>query len=293
MATSQLILSQLHQIDPMREDAGHLQLSTPMLPKRCLFLEMLPGDLRNIIYEKVFYEPNGVHIDFNDKSAGRNLQTRFALAVTCKEIRDECSGLLYWLNTFHLHVPLLQNTSRLRSTLPVVLPLRHLDPSTRRFLNTPTGDLISKSIQLRETAQRFVTMAMRLPHIDEKIDQLSRLVKNTVVISQIRHCHVHLGSQTDNAFVARFLSAWNQVAPVLADLRTKTELRVSFGLRVSKRLVVAYEFGLRDLETTMQDMDGCVIPDGDLTLPELSSINSVRSTVCHSIFTLQTTEKTE
>ena len=277
----------------MMEGSGQLQLSIRQLSKRCLFLEMLPGDLRNIIYEKVFYEPNGVHIDFNDKSSGRNLQSRFALAMTCKEIRNECSGLLYWLNTFHLHVPLLQNTSRLRSTLPVVLPLRHRDPSTRRFLNTPSGDLISKSIQLRETAQRFVTMAMRLPHIDEKIAQLSRLVRNANIISQIRRCHVHLGSQTDNAFVARFLSAWSQIAPVLADLRTKTVLRVSFGLRVSRRLVVAYDFGLRDLETTMDEMDGCVVPDGDLTLPELSSINSVRSTVCHSIFTLQKTETTE
>lgn len=58
-------------------------------------------------------------------------------------------------------------------------------------------------------------------------------------------------------------------------LNSATELRICFELRISKRLSVAYNFGVQNADKTLAEMDACVKAD-DFTLPELATLNGIR-----------------
>lgn len=255
--------------------------------RRCHLLE-LPPDIRNIVYSLVFHEPNGVNIDFEQDDALSVLDSFSALTRTCKTTWNECRDLPYWLNSFHFHVPVLQDLSRLRvlDSPPIVLPLSKEYAFLRRRIDIAPQKLTVESPQLRAKAQEFITLAMRLPHIDPVISRLQDLTIRTSLLSKLRLVCVHLGSQTNNTFVARFFTAWTHVLPQLLDIRKHADLRITFDLRVSRRLVVHYAFGMRDLPSTLEQLDQCVQLE-ELTLPEMSTINSVRTRICEDAFSVE------
>lgn len=246
----------------------------------CRFLG-LPAELREIVYDLVFDVQQGVHLNFEHSQDRRIPPSQFALSSTCKQIYHECKDLLYWLNTFHFNVPILEEPEQIavrnyRTSTPIVLPLPQVIQShyRKRHMATAPGNLASPNRHLREKAQHFITLAMRLPHIDQMISRLERTVSQPT-LSRLRRVHVHLGSQMRHPFIERFFGAWNEVAPALMMLNTLTELRISFELRISKRLSVAYEFGVQDADKTLAEMDSCVTAD-DFSLPELATLNGIR-----------------
>lgn len=58
-------------------------------------------------------------------------------------------------------------------------------------------------------------------------------------------------------------------------LSTRTVLRISFELMISKRLSVVYDFGVQNAEKTLEEMDACVEAE-DFTLSELAILNGIR-----------------
>lgn len=115
---------------------------------------------------------------------------------------------------------------------------------------------------------------MRLPHIHDIVSRFERVTAQPM-ISRLRKVHVHLGSQTRHPFIERFFTAWGEVVPALGMLSNLTQLRVSFELRISKRLSVAYEFGVQDADKMLAEMDACVEAD-EFTLSELATLNGIR-----------------
>lgn len=247
-------------------------------------LLQLPGDIRNIIWDFVFHQADDVHVDFSmDQARRTDSASIFALSMTCRELYNETRDLPFWLNTVHFHVPVVQDLSVVRShryqnSAPA------LPPARRRVVEVPyNGNLASKDVALRQKAQEYITLAMRLPQVDHITTRLWEVLSRPAVLRRLRRVHVHLGFQTNNIFVERFYTAWAEVLPYLRLLRDHTELRVSFQLRLSRRLVVHYDFKV-DSEAMLQEMDQCVLVDGELSLPEIASINAVRSRVWHGLF---------
>lgn len=103
------------------------------------------------------------------------------------------------------------------------------------------------------------------------------------VIDRIRNVHIHLGSQVRHPFIERFFTAWGQVAPALSIISARTNVRVSFELRISKRLSVAYGFGIQNADQTLSEMDACVEAE-EFTLSELAILNGVRVRVWGAFF---------
>ncbi|KAK4499165.1 hypothetical protein PRZ48_009677 [Zasmidium cellare] len=221
----------------------------------------LPADVRNIIYDLVFHEPNGISIDFTNSQADKSQHTTFALALTCKEIHNETRNLPYWLNVYHFHVPVLQN---MESLFTAAGPLSAWPvPQTN-----PIGIRRNEGGMVKQKAQDFVSSATRSPHARDVAENLSRAIDQTWVMFKLRKVHVHLGSQINHTFVERFFHAWREVEASLCRLRGRVDLRISFELRISRWLVVEYDFGVGSPEQTLAEMDRCVKVDGALTLPE-------------------------
>ncbi|KAF2217678.1 hypothetical protein CERZMDRAFT_92333 [Cercospora zeae-maydis SCOH1-5] len=245
----------------------------------------LPGDIRNIIWEFVFERADGMHVDFSvDPTSRRGHRSVFALSMTCRYLYNETRDLPFWLNVVHLHAPVLQDLSVLCSHRYQDSPPTPPFPS-RRLVEVPFhGDLASKHVALRQKAQEYVTMAMRIPHVDLVTTRMWMLLSKPDVLRALRKVHVHLGFQTNNVFLDRFYTAWDEASPYLRMLRVHTELRVSFQLRLSRRLVVQYDFRTADAEVMLSDVDRCVVMEGDLTLPEMASVNTVRFQIWHGLF---------
>lgn len=241
------------------------------------YLLAIPPDVRNIIYELVFRQIDGIHLDL-DSEEPLLPSSSFALARTCRQIRDECRDLPFWLNTFHFHVPILRTP---RKQCPAMYSPPPLQQYQRKLDIRPDYDLTASTQALRQTAREFVTAAMRLPHIDVMLVRLEKLIRIPSLISRMRRVHLDLGSQTDNVFIARFVSAWTQIAPILDDLFAEcSAARVSFQLRVSRRLVVDWDLGKEaDLEYRLVKLVDWLDIGEELTLPELSVINTVRITI--------------
>lgn len=246
----------------------------------------LPADVRNIIYGLVFFESDGIHLDLTRCRYSEGLRDTFALALTCREVYNETRGLPYWLNVIHLHVPVLQN---MESTCTTKGPLTTWPvPQMNPF---GSGQGVSRSIvlpdqnsALRHRSQEFVSLATRRPHAKDIAYHLSRFVNKPSTLSQLRRVHVHLGSQVNNTFVERFFQAWAEVKDLLRKLNAALQLRISFQLRLSRRLVLTYDFEVTTAEKTLADLDACVKTDEALTLPELSTINCVRLRIWNTFF---------
>ncbi|EME44043.1 hypothetical protein DOTSEDRAFT_71747 [Dothistroma septosporum NZE10] len=256
--------------------------STSSSPQ-CAFLS-LPPDIRNMIYDLVFHCPDGILIDFTH-SYHLGLGTLPSLASTCRQIYDESHDLPYWLNTFHFRLPVFRDLQALRAISPSMLkfPLPARDPSPRRLIR-PADE---KGSELR-----FVTMAMRDPHLEEIMQNFEEVVGQWRVTNRLRKVHVDLGSITNNTFLERVFHAWEEVAPRLAALsgsmRIGSETRLIFRLRLSKRFIVDYDFTLRERMATMREMDACVSRGAfdveEFTLPELGTINAMRKRVWDTFF---------
>ena len=136
----------------------------------------------------------------------------------------------------------------------------------------------------KQKAQDFVSSATRSPHARDVAENLSRAIDQTWVMFKLRKVHVHLGWQVNHTFVERFFHAWRVVEASLCRLRGRVDLRISFELRISRWLVVEYDFGVGSPEQTLAEMDRCVKVDGVLTLPEISTINAVRLRVWRTFF---------
>ncbi|KAF7192663.1 hypothetical protein HII31_06022 [Pseudocercospora fuligena] len=78
--------------------------------KTCYLLDLLPPELRNIIYQYALNEHSGEvilrlpyrHLNIfgiEQKAAQHDKNNAFALQYTCKQIWDECSDLIYQYNT--------------------------------------------------------------------------------------------------------------------------------------------------------------------------------------------------
>ncbi|GIZ43965.1 hypothetical protein CKM354_000717400 [Cercospora kikuchii] len=250
----------------------------------------LPGDIRNIIWDYVFQRADGLHVDLSvDRKRRHDYRSIFALSMTCRHLYNETRGLPLWLNVVHLHVPVLQDLSvlcshRYQDSAPSMQP-----PTSRRIIEAPfCGDLASKHVALRNKAQEYVTLAMRLPHVDMITTRLWTMLSKPHILRSLRKVHVHLGFQTNNVFLERFYTAWEEVLPYLLLLRNYTELRVSFQLRLSRRLVVHYDFRTDDAEMMLSDVDRCVLREGDLTLPEMASVNAIKWRIRRGLFDMTT-----
>lgn len=247
----------------------------------------LPGDIRNIIYDFVFQRPDGMHIDMDaDQKLHNNYHGIFALSMTCREIYIETRDLPFWLNTVHLRVPVLQDlsvvrSSRYRDSAPAPT---HLAPRRKVTRKSDYGDLASTDMAIRQKAQDCVTLAMRQPHIEHITTRLWDVLNSPSTLQRLRRVHFHLGFQTNNVFIERFYTAWMEVLPYLRLLREHADLRVSFQLRLSRRLVVHYDFKVDDADAMLREMDSCVLADGELSLPELATVNAVRFRVWSGLF---------
>jgi hypothetical protein len=71
--------------------------------EQCFLLE-LPAELRNEIFGLALYHPKGLVIDCLSKMP--NAQNPLALTATCKQIWQECSGLLYAQHELVLYMPI-------------------------------------------------------------------------------------------------------------------------------------------------------------------------------------------
>lgn len=238
----------------------------------CRLLQ-LPPDIRNIIYDFVFFEPKGISIDFTEYYRTSSRHTIFALAMTCKEIYKETRGLPYSLNVYHFQVPVLQNMESLFTTA-----------SPFSTWPVPRPDAFRESNALGQKSKQFVSSATRSPLAIDVAQSLSEAIDQTWVMSKLRRVHIHLGSQTNHTFVERFFHAWSEVDDSLCRLRARSDLRISFELRISRWLVVQYSFNVGSPEETLAEMDYCVKVDGVLTLPEISTINAVRLSVWRTFF---------
>lgn len=123
---------------------------------------------------------------------------------------------------------------------------------------------------------------MQLPHIDHLVFRLETIVSQPLT-SRLQKVHVHLGSQTRHPFIERFFTAWNEVSPALLALNNLVELQISFEMRISKRLSVAYKFGMQDADKTLEEMDRCVKAQ-DFTLSELATLNGIRVRIWGAFF---------
>ncbi|KXT12103.1 hypothetical protein AC579_7977 [Pseudocercospora musae] len=270
----------------------------------------LPADIRNIIYHFTFFEPSGIHVDFNADSPyprrtsiisnPDSTSSIFSLSLTCKEIYNETCNLPFWLNTTNFRVPILQDLWTLRHATFYAQPNSGTPPSTawpmlppcpgsrRRVIELPPASLTAKSPLLRQKAQEYVTLAMRLPHLDDIMSRLNYTICEPTRIGRLNKVHIHLGSQTNNVFIERFSTAWSEVLPSLFALEAAVrDLRVSFALRLSRRMVVDYEFSVSNGGVKcLEEMDRCVVVPyaGDITLPELATINSIRSKIWKGFF---------
>ena len=272
-----------HRRDSKAMHVEHYQEPQAKVIQKSPFLQ-LPGDIRNIVYDFVFRQPDGMHVDMDaDQKPYKQDRGIFALSMTCRAIYNETRDLPFWLNTVHLRVPVLQDltvvrSSRYRDSVPA---------STHR--KKPAGwphnnSLASVDMAIRQKAQDCVTLAMRLPHLDQFTTRLRSVLSSPATLQRLRRVHVHLGFQTNNVFIERFYTAWMEILPYLRLLRQHSELRVSFQLRLSRRLVVDYDFEVDDPLAMLREMDSCVLADGELTLPELAIVNAVRFRVWSGLF---------
>lgn len=290
-------------------------------------LLQLPADIRNIIYDFTFSNANGVHIDLQEDRPRARPSDIFALSRTCKALYRETKDLPYWLNEVHLHVPLLQDLRTMRSNSELRstnTPLVTIQPApcvykARRMLhlpgyngrNYPSGMNSSNSSylnstlpDLRQKAQDYITLAMRLPHLEPLLARLGNLTLPSYrhpgndFLLRMRRLHIHLGVQTENIFLERFFTTWDAVAPILRGIVQSAtdcaEVRIEFQLRLSWRLQIGYEFDVRQgREDMLAEMDLAVHramwlwrTTGDrasaLSLPELASVNAVRERVWRS-----------
>lgn len=260
--------------------------STDQQRQYAVSLLQLPANVRNIIYNFVFFEPQGIHIDFSQSGWCESLRAVYALALTCKAVFRECHGLPCWLNVVHFHAPVLENVE---SGLTTAGPLEtwsapQMMPSGCSQRGTASLDLSVNRAALRQKAQEFVALAVRSQHAREIANRLSRMIDQPRRMSHLRRIHAHLGSQVNNVYVERFFHAWDEVGSSLRKLSAQAELRIFFDLRISRRLVVAYEFDVTGAEKTLVDLDRCVKLDGVLTLPELSTINALRLRLWNTFF---------
>ncbi|EME79589.1 uncharacterized protein MYCFIDRAFT_81077, partial [Pseudocercospora fijiensis CIRAD86] len=294
-----------HSIHSPHQQEDATFSNTPRSP----FLR-LPADIRNIIYNFAFFESSGIHVDFNADSPyprrtsiisnPDTTSSIFSLSITCKEIYDESCNLPFWLNTTNLHVPILQDLWTLRNATFYAQPNSGSPSSTawpmlppspasrRRVIALPPASLTVKSPLLRQKAQEYVTLAMRLPHLDDIVSRLNYTICEPTRIGRLNRVHIHLGSQTNNVFIERFFTAWSAVLPSLFALEAAVrDLRVSFALRVSRRMVVDYEFSVSNGGVKcLEEIDRCVVVPyaGELTIPELGTINSIRSRIWKGFF---------
>ncbi|KAF7198554.1 hypothetical protein HII31_00293 [Pseudocercospora fuligena] len=291
------------------ESTTQHQEATFLSTSRSPFLR-LPADIRNIIYNFTFFESSGIHVDFNADSPyprrtsiisnPDTTSSIFSLSLTCKEIYNETCNLPFWLNTTNFHVPILQDLWTLQNATFYAQPNSGTPSSTawpmlppspgsrRRVIELPPASLTAKSPLLRQKAQEYVTLAMRLPHLDDIVSRLNYTICEPTRIGRLNKVHIHLGGQTNNVFIERFFTAWSEVLPSLFALEAAVrDLRVSFALRVSRRIVVDYEFSVSNGGVKcLQEMDRCIVVPyaGDLTLPELATINSIRSKIWKGFF---------
>lgn len=246
----------------------------------------LPADTRNIIYNLVFQEPDGIHIDFTNHQSPKGTLTVFALALTCREIYHETSLLPYWLNIFHFHVPILQDMETILATAipPDKSPVSQGWHVGSRKEGSEVLPLCKTTGALEQKSEEFVSMATQSPHAKDLANLLANAVNESQFVSRLRKIHIHLGSQINNTFVEKFFRVWHEVEDPLRKLSTRAQLRISFELRLSRRLIVEYDFQVAGPEKTLSDMDCCVTGDAILTLPEVSTINAVRMRLWRTFF---------
>lgn len=137
---------------------------------------------------------------------------------------------------------------------------------------------------MQRKAQEYVTLAMRMPHIEHHTSCLRDLLSRPVILQRLRRVQLHLGFQTNNVFLERFYMAWTEILPYVRLLRGHVDLRLSFQLRLSRRLVVDYDFEANGSAAMLSEMDSCVLAEGELSVAELATVNAVRLRVWSGLF---------
>lgn len=260
-------------------------LVTSRDPPKSLFLQ-LPGDVRNIVYDFVFRTSGGIYIDTSTASRKPCQDSRgiFALSMTCREIYSETRDLPFWFNTVHLRAPVLQDLRVVRSGGYQESALAYLAPQRMLSGKSYEGALASQDHSMQRKAQEHVTLAMRMPHIEHHTICLRDLLSRPVILHRLRRVQLHLGFQTNNVFLERFYMAWTEILPYVRLLRGHVDLRLSFQLRLSRRLVVDYDFEANGSAAMLSEMDSCVLAEGELSVAELATVNAVRLRVWSGLF---------
>ncbi|KAK4499291.1 hypothetical protein PRZ48_009804 [Zasmidium cellare] len=115
----------------------------------CPLLDLLPGELRNNIYEYALSDANlTVSTRSGDNATVSNILDAAALTMTCKQIHQECGNLLYELNT---------------ATFSPKLP----EPEDCNWLTR-----VAAQQQQRNILKRII---FELPELSEGVPELSRL----------------------------------------------------------------------------------------------------------------------